>query len=213
MAGIEAGARRGLMFILSSPSGAGKTTITRKLLAGESNLAMSVSVTTRPQRPGEEDGKDYHFTDRAGFDRMVETDQFLEWATVFGNSYGTPRAQIDQGLAAGRDYVFDIDWQGAQQLSQRKGDDVVSVFLLPPSIAELEARLHKRGTDSEEVIKGRMDRARAEISHWDGYHYVVINDDIDSCFDKVRTILAAERLRRARQTGLVDFVRTLTQEG
>lgn len=213
MAGIEAGARRGLMFILSSPSGAGKTTITRKLLAGESNLAMSVSVTTRPQRPGEEDGKDYHFTDRAGFDRMVETDQFLEWATVFGNSYGTPRAQIDQGLAAGRDYVFDIDWQGAQQLSQRKGDDVVSVFLLPPSIVELEARLHKRGTDSEEVIKGRMDRARAEISHWDGYHYVVINDDIDSCFDKVRTILAAERLRRARQTGLVDFVRTLTQEG
>lgn len=213
MAALEAGARRGLMFILSSPSGAGKTTITRKLLEAESNLAMSVSVTTRPQRPGEVAGTDYYFADRREFDRMVEADEFLEWATVFGNSYGTPRARIDEGLAQGRDFIFDIDWQGAQQLSQRKGDDVVSVFLLPPSIAELEARLRKRGTDSEEVIRGRMERARAEISHWDGYHYVVINDDIEACFDKVRTILAAERLRRARQTGLVEFVRDLTREG
>jgi guanylate kinase len=217
MAGIEAGSRpvdrRGLMFILSSPSGAGKTTITRKLLEVESNLAMSVSVTTRPQRPGEIEGRDYFFTGQAGFDKLVEDGEFLEWANVFGNCYGTPRAQIDVGLDAGQDYVFDIDWQGAQQLSQRKGDDVVSVFLLPPSIGELEHRLRSRGTDSEDVISGRMERARAEISHWDGYHYVVINDDIDSCFAKVQTILHAERLRRTRQTGLVEFVRNLTREG
>jgi len=212
MAGIEAGARRGLMFILSSPSGTGKTTITRKLLEAESNLSMSVSVTTRKQRQGEVEGKDYFFADQAGFDRMVEEDAFLEWAEVFGHCYGTPRAEIAEGLDRGKDFIFDIDWQGAQQLSQRAGEDVVSVFLLPPSIAELEHRLLSRGTDSEDVIRARMERARAEISHWDGYHYVVINDEIDTCFAKVRTILAAERLRRTRQTGLVDFVRDLTRD-
>ncbi len=203
--------RRGLMFILSSPSGAGKTTIARKLLAEEDNLAMSVSVTTRALRPGEVEGRDYHFADLAGFRRMVDEDAFLEWAEVFGNCYGTPRAHIREGLETGRDFLFDVDWQGAQQLSQRAGADVVSVFLLPPSIAELEARLRARGTDSDAVIAGRMDRARAEISHWDGYDYVVVNDEIDRCFERVRTIIHAERLRRARQTGLVDFVRELTR--
>jgi len=203
--------RRGLMFILSSPSGAGKTTISRKLLAADDNLHMSVSATTRPIRPGEIDGKDYHFVDRPSFDRMVEEDAFLEWAEVFGNCYGTPRAQINAGLEQGRDYLFDIDWQGTQQLYQRAGEDVVRVFLLPPSIAELEHRLTSRGTDSTEVVAARMARARSEISHWDGYDYVVVNDDIEACFAKVRTILAAERLRRARQTGLLDFVRGLTR--
>jgi len=203
--------RRGLMFILSSPSGAGKTTIARKLLAEEDNLRMSVSVTTRPMRPGEVEGHDYFFTDLAEFRERVDADAFLEWAEVFGNCYGTPRAQIREGLESGCDFLFDVDWQGAQQLSQRAGADVVSVFLLPPSIAELEVRLRSRGTDSDEVIAGRMDRARAEISHWDGYDYVVVNDDIDYCFDRVRTILRAERLRRARQTGLLDFVRELTR--
>jgi guanylate kinase len=202
--------RRGLMFILSSPSGAGKTTISRKLLAADEQLRMSVSVTTRPQRPGEVAGKDYIFAETEEFERMVEDDAFLEWAVVFGHRYGTPRAQIAEGLEAGEDFLFDIDWQGAQQLSQRAGKDVVSVFLLPPSIAELEARLRSRGTDSEDVIAGRMDRARSEISHWDGYDYVVINDDIDACFAKVHTILEAERLRRTRQTGLIEFVRDLT---
>ncbi len=202
-------ARRGLMFVLSSPSGAGKTTISRKLLAAEDNLRMSVSVTTRPIRPGEVDGKDYHFVTRARFDAMVADDAFLEWAEVFGNCYGTPRAQIADGLAAGQDYLFDIDWQGTQQLYQRAGVDVVRVFLLPPSIAELEHRLSSRGTDSAEVIAGRMARARSEISHWDGYDYVVVNDAIEACFGKVRTILEAERLKRARQTGLLEFVRGL----
>jgi guanylate kinase len=197
------------MFILSSPSGAGKTTIARKLLAEEDNLAMSVSVTTRPIRPGEVEGRDYHFEDLAGFRQMVDEDAFLEWAEVFGNCYGTPRAEIREGLEQGRDFLFDVDWQGAQQLSQRAGADVVSVFLLPPSIAELEGRLRARGTDSDAVIAGRMDRARAEISHWDGYDYVVVNDDMDACFEQVHGILEAERLRRARQTGLVDFTRDL----
>ena len=201
--------RRGLMFILSSPSGAGKTTIARRLLESVPGIGMSVSVTTRPMRPGEEDGRDYHFTDRATFDKMVEDGEFLEWAEVFGNCYGTPKAQIKAGLKAGQDFLFDIDWQGTQQLYQRMEVDVVRVFLLPPSIAELEHRLRSRGTDSEDVIQGRMSRAKSEISHWDGYDYVVVNDDIDTCYDKVLGILEAERLRRARQTGLVDFVRNL----
>jgi guanylate kinase len=204
-------ARKGLMFILSSPSGAGKTTVSRKLLAAESNLDMSVSVTTRPMRPGEVEGKDYHFVSAERFKEMVAEDAFLEWAEVFGNCYGTPRAHIAEGLAQGQDYLFDVDWQGAQQLSQRAGKDVVSVFLLPPSIEELEHRLRSRGTDSDAVIRDRMDRARAEISHWDGYDYVVVNDDIEACFVKVKTILAAERLRRERRKGLVEFVRTLMQ--
>jgi guanylate kinase len=201
--------RRGLMFVLSSPSGAGKTTISRRLLQADPEIRMSVSVTTRTMRPGEIDGTDYHFTDPDTFERMVTEGAFLESAEVFGNRYGTPRAQIDEGLAEGQDFLFDIDWQGAQQLSQRMRDDVVRVFLLPPSLAELRRRLTGRGTDSPEVIGARMARAQAEISHWDGYDYVVINDDIESCFDKVRQILAAERQRRTRQTGLIGFVNQL----
>ena len=202
--------RRGLMFILSSPSGAGKTTIARKLLSAEPDkLSMAVSVTTRPKREGEVEGRDYFFTEAEEFDAMVEEDAFLEWAEVFGNKYGTPRAHIMDGLDEGRDFLFDVDWQGAQQLAQRAGEDVVSVFLLPPSIAELDRRLHSRGTDSEEVIAGRMARALDEISHWDAYNYVVINDDIEACFTKVRDILHSERLRRHRQTGLIEFTRTL----
>ena len=201
--------RRGLMLILSSPSGAGKTTISQMLLARDPELALSVSATTRPMRPGEVDGKDYHFVDQTTFDAMVEDDEFYEWATVFGHSYGTPKAQIRSGLKEGQDYLFDIDWQGTQQLYQKDQQDVVRVFLLPPSIAELRNRLTGRGTDSAEVIAARMDRARAEISHWDGYDYVVVNDDIEMCFTKVREILNAERMKRARQTGLIGFVREL----
>ena len=201
--------RRGLMFILSSPSGAGKTTISRMLLSHDAQISMSVSVTTRPMRPGEIDGRDYHFTDRAGFDGMVAGDAFLEWAEVFGNCYGTPRAQIMQGLEQGRDFLVDVDWQGTQQLYQKAGRDVVRVFLLPPSLAELRRRLTSRGTDSAEVIAARMARAQSEISHWDGYDYVLVNDDVDACFSKVNQILAAERLKRERQTGLIGFAREL----
>lgn len=201
--------RRGLMFILSSPSGGGKTTIARKLLEQDQEIALSVSVTTRPKRPGEVDGKDYFFIDETEFHRMVEAGELLEWAEVFGHLYGTPKAQIKAGLKAGQDFLFDIDWQGTQQLYQRMEVDVVRVFLLPPSIDELQERLCSRGRDSEEVIEQRMARAKSEISHWDGYDYVVINDDMNTCFEQVHGILKAERLNRARQTGLVDFVRDL----
>ena len=204
--------RRGLMFILSSPAGAGKTTIARRLLAEEgADLRLSVSVTTRPMRIGEVEGRDYHFVDRAEFDRLVEADAFFEWAEVFSNCYGTPKAEIRERLKRGEDFLFDIDWQGTQQLYQRAQGDVVRVFLLPPSIAALEQRLRSRNTDSEEVIRSRMERARSEISHWDAYDYVVINDDVEACFAKVRMILEAERMRRLRQTGLIDFVRELTR--
>ena len=201
--------RRGLMFILSSPSGAGKTTVARRLLAEDGDIRMSVSVTTRPMRPGEVDGRDYFFVDQAEFDRMVEDEELLEYATVFGNSYGTPKAHVRAGIREGQDFLFDIDWQGTQQLYQKMETDVVRVFLLPPSIDELRRRLTGRGTDSAEVIADRMARAQAEISHWDGYDYVVVNDDIDACFAKVSQILAAERMKRARQTGLIGFVRDL----
>jgi guanylate kinase len=201
--------RRGLMLILSSPSGAGKTTISRMLLDRDAEIQLSVSVTTRPIRPGEQDGMHYHFVDQAEFDRMVEADEFYEWATVFGHCYGTPKAQIRQGLKDGQDYLFDIDWQGTQQLFQKDQQDVVRIFLLPPSITELRDRLTGRGTDAPEVIEARMDRARAEISHWDGYDYVVVNDDIETCYGKVLEILHAERMKRARQTGLIGFVREL----
>lgn len=203
--------RRGLMFILSSPSGAGKTTISRMLLERDAHIRMSVSATTRAPRPGEIDGRDYFFVDQPRFDAMVEAGEFLEWAHVFGHSYGTPKAHVKAGLKQGQDFIFDIDWQGTQQLYQKLETDVVRVFLLPPSLGELRRRLNARNTDSAEVIDGRMARAQAEISHWDGYDYVVVNDDIDACYAKVAQILAAERMRRARQTGLIGFVRELTK--
>ena len=202
-------ARRGLMFILSSPSGAGKTTISRMLLEADSEIRLSVSCTTRPMRPGEQDGVHYHFVDDAEFDRMVAEDDFYEWAHVFGHRYGTPKARIRAGLKEGQDFLFDIDWQGTQQLYQKDQQDVVRVFLLPPSIGELRRRLEGRAQDSQGVIDSRMERARAEISHWDAYDYVVINDDVDACFTKVRQILSAERMKRQRQTGLIPFVREL----
>jgi guanylate kinase len=205
--------RRGILFVVSSPSGAGKSTISRKLLANDAGLTMSVSATTRPPRPGEVDGKDYHFVDLATFKDMVANQQFLEWAHVFGHRYGTPRAPVDAALAEGRDVLFDIDWQGAQQLYQRAGGDVVRVFIFPPSMTELDRRLRARGTDTEAVIQGRMSRAAAEISHWDGYDYVLVNDDVERCYADVAMILAAERLKRSRQTGLIGFVRRLTTEG
>ena len=201
--------RRGLMFVLSSPSGAGKTTISRMLLAADPTIKLSVSVTTRPPRPGERDGIDYHFVDDAQFDQMVEDDGFYEWAHVFGYRYGTPKGHIRAGLKEGQDFLFDIDWQGTQQLYQKDRQDVVSVFILPPSFEALRSRLEARAQDSEAVIDGRMERARGEISHWAEYEYVVINDDVDECFVKVREILHAERMERTRQTGLIDFVREL----
>jgi guanylate kinase len=201
--------RRGLMFVLSSPSGAGKTTISHMLLAADPTIKLSVSVTTRPPRPGERDEIDYHFVDDAEFDRMVEEDDFYEWAHVFGYRYGTPKGHIRAGLKEGQDFLFDIDWQGTQQLYQKDRQDVVSVFILPPSFEELRRRLEARAQDSEAVIDGRMERARGEISHWAEYEYVVINDDVDKCFGKVREILHAERMERTRQTGLIDFVREL----
>jgi guanylate kinase len=204
--GVE---RRGLMFVLSSPSGAGKTTMSRLLLERIPNMRMSVSVTTRPMRPGEVDGRDYSFVDMPRFKAMVAGDELLEWAEVFDNCYGTPRAAVEQALGEGHDVLFDIDWQGTQQLRQRAGSDVVSVFLLPPSAEALESRLHSRAQDSDEVIRGRMSRASHEMSHWAEYDYVVVNKDIDSAYRKIETILQAERLRRARQMWLAGFVRTL----
>lgn len=201
--------RRGLLFVLSSPSGAGKSTIAQMLLKSDPEINLSVSFTTRAPRRGEEDGVHYHFTDEATFKQMIDDDMFMEWAIVFGHYYGTPKAEVRNGLKEGKDYLFDIDWQGTQQLYQRNETDVVRVFILPPSIDELEQRLRKRATDSEDVINARMERSKAEISHWDGYDFVVINDDVDECFYKVREILHAERKRRSRQTGIVDFVRDL----
>ena len=201
--------RRGVLFVLSSPSGAGKTTISRMMLDADSDIALSISATTRPPRPGEVDGVHYHFVDTERFKKMAADGEFLEWAHVFGHRYGTPRAPVEELLAAGKDVLFDIDWQGAQQLYQEAGPDVVRVFVLPPTMEELERRLRSRGTDSDEVIAARMERAANEISHWDGYDYVLINDDVDGCFDEVRAILRAERLKRRRQIGLIGFARDL----
>ncbi len=201
--------RRGVLFVLSSPSGAGTTTISRMMLDADSDIALSISATTRPPRPGEVDGVHYHFVDTDRFKKMATDGEFLEWAHVFGHRYGTPRAPVEELLAAGKDVLFDIDWQGAQQLYQEAGPDVVRVFVLPPTMEELERRLRSRGTDSDEVIAARMERAANEISHWDGYDYVLVNDDVDGCFDEVRAILRAERLKRRRQIGLIGFARDL----
>ncbi len=202
-------ARRGLMLVLSSPSGAGKTTLSRKLLAADPAIELSVSVTTRRQRPGEVDGHDYHFIDAARFDAMVKQGELLEWAQVFGHRYGTPRAPVETALARGRDVLFDIDWQGTQQLREKADRDLVSIFVLPPSIPDLERRLRARAQDDDDVIHARMAKAADEMSHWAEYDYVVINTDIEHAFGDVRAVLAAERLKRERQTGLSVLVRGL----
>jgi guanylate kinase len=202
-------ARRGLMLVLSSPSGAGKTTLSRKLLDEDKDVMLSVSVTTRKIRPGEKDGRDYHFIDRKRFDALIEKSELLEWAEVFDNYYGTPAKPVMYALAAGRDVLFDIDWQGTQQLSDKARNDLVTVFVLPPSIPELERRLHTRAQDDYETIHRRMAKAADEMSHWAEYDYVVINRDVAQAFDDVKAILFAERLKRERQPGLYDFVRGL----
>jgi guanylate kinase len=202
-------ARRGLMLVLSSPSGAGKTTLSHMLLKVERNIELSISVTTRAKRRGEKEGRDYHFIDRKAFDRMAKSSELLEYAEVFGNCYGTPRKPVESALKAGRDVLFDIDWQGTQQLRERARDDLVSVFILPPSIPELERRLHTRAQDDEDVIRNRMAKAGGEMTHWAEYDYVVVNRDLDQAFGDVRAILAAERLKRERQIGLSAFVRGL----
>jgi len=205
--------RRGLLIILSSPSGAGKSTLARRLMDWDPSLAFSVSATTRAPRPGEVDGQHYHFKSRAEFEALVEAGEMLEHAEVFGNYYGSPKGPVEAAMAAGRDTLFDIDWQGGQQVRNSSlGKDVVSVFVLPPSIAELEKRLRGRAQDSDSVIAGRMAKSRDEISHWAEYDYVLVNDDIDTAADALITILRAERLRRDRQPGLNDFVRGLNQE-
>jgi guanylate kinase len=202
-------ARRGLMLVLSSPSGAGKTTLSRMLLKADKSVELSVSVTTRPRRANEKHGRDYLFIQKPQFERMVANDELLEWAEVFGNFYGTPRAPVERALAAGRDVLFDIDWQGTQQLGQKARSDMASIFVLPPTAPELERRLRARALDAELVIRGRMAKAGDELSHWAEYDYVIVNDDIKRAFDEVRKILAAERLKRERLTGLSDFVRNL----
>ena len=198
--------RRGLMLVLSSPSGAGKSTIARAILERDDALTMSVSATTRPPRPGEVDGKDYFFLDGAKFERMVADRQLLEHATVFDNRYGTPREPVEAALADGRDVLFDVDWQGTQQLKQNARADLVSIFILPPSHEELERRLHTRAQDTDEVVRRRMAKAADEMSHWAEYDYVIVNREVDESVAAVESILAAERLRRDRQTGLHDFV-------
>src|SRR5690606_25370648 len=203
--------RRGLMLVLSSPSGAGKTSISRALLAADSDIELSVSVTTRPMRPGERDGIDYHFIGKDRFDAMVAEQALLEHAHVFGHHYVSPRAPVEAPLAHGRDVLFDSDWQGTQQLAQAARDDLVAVFVLPPSTAELERRLRARAQDSEEVVMGRMAKASDEMSHWREYDYIVINNSLDQSVADVRAILAAERLRRDRLIGLADFVNRLRQ--
>lgn len=205
--------RRGLLLIISSPSGAGKSTLSQRLRAWDPTIRFSVSATTRKPRAGEVDGKDYYFRSRAEFEAMVENGEMLEHAEVFGNFYGSPKGPVDQAMAAGCDTLFDIDWQGGQQIRNSSlGKDVVSIFILPPSMAELESRLRARGQDSDDVITGRMSKSQAEISHWAEYDYVLVNDDIDKAEAELCTILRAERLRRDRQPKLSEFVRTLDRE-
>jgi guanylate kinase len=210
--GFDGVERRGLMFVLSSPSGAGKTTLSRLLIERMPGVTMSVSATTRPARPGEIDGRDYHFIDNGSFEQMAKRSELLEWATVFEHRYGTPRVPVEAALSAGQDVLFDIDWQGTQQLREKARADVVSVFILPPSAGDLEKRLHSRAQDSDEVIRKRMSRASHEMSHWAEYDYIVINHDIDEAFAQVKSILMAERLKRERRTGLTTFVRNLQQQ-
>ena len=204
--------RRGLLLILSSPSGAGKSTLARKLMEWDTSLRFSVSATTRAPRSGEQDGREYYFKSRAEFEKMVAADDMLEHAEVFGNRYGSPRGPVEVAMQAGRDILFDIDWQGGQQIKHKMRDDVVSIFVLPPSIAELDARLRGRDQDSPEVISARMAKSRDEISHWAEYDYVIVNTDIDIAFNELTTILQAERLRRDRQPDLAEFVRGLNKE-
>ena len=205
--------RRGFLLVLSSPSGAGKTTITRRLLDRDPLLTLSISVTTRPKRPGEVDGADYYFVAPAEFERMVRNGELLESALVFGHSYGTPKKPVEEALRRGRDVVFDIDWQGTQQLAQNAPDDLVSIFVLPPSIEELALRLRSRAQDSDEVVASRMAKAADEMSHWAEYKYIIVNRDLDESLRDVQSILAAERLKRSRRIGLADFVTGLRKGG
>lgn len=204
--------RRGLMLVLSSPSGAGKTTLSRKLIEADPAVELSVSVTTRAKRANEMDGRDYHFIDKTRFNEMIENDELLEWANVFGNLYGTPRVPVERALAAGHDVLFDIDWQGTQQLREKARGDMASIFVLPPSSAELERRLRARALDDERVIKGRMAKAGDELSHWAEYDYVVVNDDVQESFTRIYAILAVERLKRERQPWISSYVRRLQSD-
>ncbi|MEB2846172.1 guanylate kinase [Rhizobiales bacterium RZME27] len=205
-------ARRGLMLVLSSPSGAGKSTIARNLLESDPSLEISVSVTTRQRRPSEIAGKHYHFISVREFERLRDSDSLLEWAEVHGNFYGTPREPVETAMSEGRDMLFDIDWQGARQLQEKMSADVVSIFVLPPTMTELQSRLHRRAEDSEEVIRTRLLNSRSEIEHWREYDYVIVNDDLDEAFRNVNCIVNAERVRRDRRHGLFDFVAELLTE-
>lgn len=204
-------ARRGLMLVISSPSGAGKSTIARTLMERDRQIGMSVSVTTRQRRQSEIEGVHYHFASQREFERMRDSDSLLEWAEVHGNFYGTPREPVELAMSEGRDMLFDIDWQGAQQLQDKMKADVVSIFILPPTMAELQSRLHRRAEDTEEVIQTRLANSRSEIGHWREYDYVIVNDDLQTAFDAVQSIVKAERLRRDRRHGLFDFVSTLVE--
>ncbi|WP_246717221.1 guanylate kinase [Oricola nitratireducens] len=204
--------RRGLMLVLSSPSGAGKSTIARNLLETDNGLELSVSVTTRARRASEIDGVHYHFLSQREFERLRDSDDLLEWAEVHGNFYGSPREPVERAMAEGRDILFDIDWQGAHQLAEKMRTDVVSIFILPPSMAELKVRLHRRAEDNEETIAKRLKNAAAEIEQWRSYDYVIVNDDLDRAYDAVLAIVKAERLRRDRRPGLFDFVTGLLEE-
>lgn len=205
-------ARRGLMLVISSPSGAGKSTIARNLLEKDKNIKLSVSVTTRPRRQSEIEGIHYHFISKKEFERLRDSDELLEWAEVHGNFYGTPREPVETAMADGMDMLFDIDWQGAEQLQDKMKADVVSIFILPPTMTELQSRLHRRAEDTEAVIQTRLANSRAEIEHWRDYDYVILNDDLQAAFDAVEAIVKAERVRRDRRHGMFDFVRELLAE-
>lgn len=205
-------AHSGNVFMVVAPSGAGKSSLVRALLDRDPSITLSVSATTRAPRPGEQDGREYRFVTKEAFAALREANSLLEWAEVHGNFYGTPREPVEQAMAEGRDMLFDIDWQGAQQLQEKMSADVVSIFVLPPTMTELQSRLHRRAEDSEEVIQTRLANSRAEIAHWREYDYVIVNDDLNTAFDAVQSIVKAERLRRDRRHGMFDFVRELLEE-